>query len=79
MSVHEEDGIYKKFGENCYFSHGTNYSSGICIIIPKCIEFKLIKAEKDNDGRYLIVSGVLNDKETNMNCKVSFMIIYSKL
>ena len=92
LNDRHEKALKNKYGSNCYFSHGTNYSRGVCIISPKRIKFELLSTEKDNDGRYIIVNGKFNNIELTIiniyaptqdrvGCKnkLTFIIPYLKL
>jgi hypothetical protein len=57
LNSNDEKKVRDRFGMNCFFSHGTNFAHGVCTIIPKGINFELIKMQKDDDGRYVMVSG----------------------
>jgi exonuclease III len=63
MTPQEEITIHNTYGEHCYFSHGTNFARGVCTIIPKDVNFRLLKTEKDTEGRYIIVNGIFNGIE----------------
>jgi hypothetical protein len=59
----DENEVKRVWGPNCYFSHGTNKSSGVVTIIPKKIKFVEENVIKDNDGRFLIVTGLVSGKK----------------
>ena len=60
--LHESQ-IKSVYGPNCFFSHGTNFKSGVCIIIPKGIDFQLKSEQKDDNGRYVIINGIFQGTE----------------
>ena len=64
-----ETEIKKAWGENCYFSNGSNNARGVITIIPKEISFIEQKVEYDTEGRYIVLSGIFNAKKL---CIVNF-------
>ena len=50
-----------EWGSNIYFSHGTNDSRIVSILMPGNIDYKVKKEISDPDGRYLILDIVIDD------------------
>ena len=48
--------------KNIIFSHGTSNSKGVAILFSNDLEYKLLKMETDNEGRYIIVDILYNDR-----------------
>ena len=38
-----------------FFSHGTNHSCGVMLLVRSDLDFKLKSVEVDNEGRYIIM------------------------
>ena len=38
-----------------FFSHGTNHSCGVMVLVRSDLDFKLKSIEVDNEGRYVII------------------------
>ena len=52
-----------------FFSHGSNHSRGVLILISPDLQLKASKVVKDEDGRYIIFKGELQgDKWLLGNC-----------
>ena len=51
----------KQWPSEFFFSHRSNYSCGVAILIHKSLDFKLISSRVDNEGRYLIVEAIIQD------------------
>ena len=52
-----------------FFSHGSNHSRGVLILISPDLQLKANKVVKDEDGRYIIFKGELQgDKWLLGNC-----------
>ena len=48
----------KQFPGEFFFSHGSNHSCGVAILVHKSLDFKLISLRIDNEGRYLILEAI---------------------
>jgi hypothetical protein len=57
LTTVEEKEVTNTWGQNCYFSNGTNYSAGVITIIPKNIKFVEESVIKDANGRFIILTG----------------------
>ena len=51
----------KQWPGEFFFSHGSNHSCGVAILVHKSLDFKLISSRVDNEGRYLIVEAIIQD------------------
>ena len=51
----------KQWPGEFFFSHGSNHSCGLAILIHKSLDFKLISSRVDTEGRYLIVEAIIQD------------------
>ena len=51
----------KQFPGEFFFSHGSNHSCGVAILVHKSLDFKLISLRIDNEGRYLIIETIIQD------------------
>jgi predicted transcriptional regulator with HTH domain len=60
--VTDEPMYHQLYGENVFFSHGTNTSKGTMTIIPKCIKCEIKEVKVDDNGRYVLIKGVFNEK-----------------
>ena len=47
--------VEKSNKSNIIFSHGTSTSRGVCIILRRSSDIKLIDTFKDNAGRFLLI------------------------
>jgi exonuclease III len=63
LTANEEAEVKNRWGHNCYFSNGTNYSTGVVTIIPKDISFTEESVIKDDQGRYIILTGLFGSKK----------------
>ena len=55
----------------CYFSHGSNHSKGVLILINSHLDFQLQEVVKDTDGRYIIMQCSINGRKVVL-CNVYF-------
>ena len=54
-SIEEDEVIWKsEWPGKIYFSHGTSAARGVCILLAKDIEFRVVNIDKDQDGRMII-------------------------
>ena len=44
-----------------YYSHGTNHSKGVLILISDKLQFELKSITEDNDGRYVLIDALIQD------------------
>ena len=51
----------KQWPGEFFFSHGSNHSCGVAILVHKLLDFKLISSRVDNEGRYLILEAINQD------------------
>jgi exonuclease III len=56
----------KEWGGAIYISSGTSHSKGVAILIPKNMTHKINNVIKDQDGRYLLINGIFNEKELTL-------------
>lgn len=54
-------------GQVFYSSYNTN-SRGVAILIHRCLPFTLEKTIKDNNGRYILISGYLYGEQILIGC-----------
>ena len=40
---------------NIYYSHGTNHSKGVLILVSDKLQFELKSLSQDSDGRYVLI------------------------
>ena len=67
-------------GDICFFSHGSNHSRGVAILLRKSFDFKLKSVRSHEEGRYLIIETTIQDVPfllvniyaPNTTCKQSF-------
>ena len=56
-STPEIESVWRnEWGSDIHFCHFTTNSRGVCILIPKELDFKIDKIIRDDEGRFLIVS-----------------------
>ena len=51
----------KQWPGEFFFSHGSNHSCGVAILVRKSLDFKLTSSRVDNEGRYLILEAIIQD------------------
>ena len=51
----------KQWPGELFFSHGSNHSCGVAILVRKSLDFKLTSSRVDNEGRYLILEAIIQD------------------
>ena len=44
-----------------YFSHGSNHSKGVLLLIRETLQFELKSVRKDSHGRFVIVEALVQD------------------
>ena len=44
-----------------FFSHGTNHSRGVLILISDKLQFELKNTRSDSDGRYVLIDALIQD------------------
>ena len=44
-----------------YFSHGTNHSRGVLILINDKLQFEMKNTQSDSDGRYVLIDALIQD------------------
>ena len=44
-----------------YYSHGSNHSKGVLVLIRETLQFELKSVRKDSHGRFLIVEALVQD------------------
>ena len=42
-----------------YFSHGTNHSRGVLILINDKLQFEMKNTQSDSDGRYVLIDALI--------------------
>lgn len=47
--------------EKMYYSHGTNHSKGVLILISDKLQFELKSVNQDNDGLYVLINALIQD------------------
>ena len=55
-----------EWGGQAYFSHGTSEARGVCILIKNNVDFELKNITKDKEGRFLQISGTLQDRSMSI-------------
>ena len=78
----------KMWDGDIFFSHGENRSKGVMIMIRKSLNFIVKDEMKDNDGRIIIVRGMLNDQNIVLcnlyapneeKLHMNFLILFKKM
>ena len=54
-----------------YYSHGSNHSKGVLVLIRETLQFELKSVKKDNQGRFVIVEALVQE------CPVLLINIYA--
>ena len=49
----------KEWGGQVFYSHGSNHSKGVLILLKPGLNFKLDQVVKDDDGRFVLLKGDL--------------------
>ena len=44
-----------------YYSHGSNHSKGVLVLIRETLQFELKSVKKDSQGRFVIVEALVQD------------------
>ena len=44
-----------------YYSHGSNHSNGVLVLIREALQFDLKSVRKDSHGRFVIVEALVQD------------------
>ena len=57
----------KQWPGEFFFSHGSNHSCGVAILVYKSLDFKLISSRVDNEGRYLLINIYAPNKTSNQS------------
>jgi exonuclease III len=55
-----------EWGGQAYFSHGTSEARGVCILVKNSIDFEMKNTTKDKEGRFLQISGKLQDQSISI-------------
>ena len=46
---------------NMYYSHGTNHSKGVIILVSDKLQFELKSASQDSDGQYVLIDALIQE------------------
>ena len=68
-----EDQWEREWSGECYFSHGSNHSRGVCILFSRNLNLKILRSECDTEGRYIILE-ILIQKIKYILCNVYFPV-----
>ena len=52
-----EDSWKRDWGGQMYFSHGTNHSKGVLVLLAPGLNINMDQVKKDEDGRYVFIKG----------------------
>ena len=44
-----------------YYSHGTNHSKGVLILVSDKLQFELKSVNQDSEGRYVLIDALIQD------------------
>ena len=62
FSEPKDEAIWKnEWGGDVFFSHGTNHSKGVCILVNPSLATKVENTYKDIDGRIIAIDVICND------------------
>ena len=56
-----ENLIKNEWRGSCYFSHGSNHSSGVAILFDQKLNLEIIDVKQNNDGKMLLLKVHIND------------------
>ena len=63
-STKEVENIWKKqWKGEMFFSHGSEHSRGVLILIKNSLEFELISVRADEDGRFIFLEAFVQDQK----------------
>ena len=63
-STKEVENIWKKqWKGEMFFSHGSEHSRGVLILIKKSLEFELISVRSDKEGRFIFLEALVQDQK----------------
>ena len=51
----------KQWKGKMFFSHGTNHSTGILILVKDRLHFKLQSVKVESEGRYILLEALIQD------------------
>ena len=51
----------KEWKGDMYFSHGSNHSKGVAVLVNKNVDYEVNECICDNNGRYIIIDAVINN------------------
>lgn len=58
----EVENMWKKqWKGKMFFSHGTNHSRGVLILVKDLLDFKLQSIKVDSEGRYILLEALIQD------------------
>ena len=61
-STPEVENVWKKqWKGEMFFSHGTNHSRGVLILVKDQLDFKLQSVKSDSKGRYILLEALIED------------------
>ena len=61
-STPEVENVWKKqWKRKMLFSHGTNHSRGVLILVKDRLDFKLQSIKSDSEGRYILLEALIQD------------------
>ena len=58
-TIEIEDEWRSMWDGSVYFSHGTNHSKGVTVLIDSKLDIQVINANADKDGRYIIIECII--------------------
>ena len=62
FSTHDSERIWKnEWGGEVIFSHGTNHSRGVLVLIRPRLDIKIVNSFTDNTGRILVLETLIQD------------------
>ena len=63
-STKEVENIWKKqWKGEMFFSHGSEHSRGVLILIKNSLEFELISVRSDKEGRFIFLEAFVQDQK----------------
>ena len=63
-STKEVDNFWKKqWKGEIFFSHGSEHSRGVLILIKNSLEFELISVRSDKEGRFIFLEAFVQDQK----------------
>lgn len=67
LSVEEHEKLMKMgFRHTYYSSYGSGKKRGVAILIPNRIKFEFTSEIKDDDGRFILIKGKIDESEVTL-------------